>query len=259
MNYEGFTIATANGIATLTLNRPEKLNAFTNKIAAGLEDLLPKLSKDDSVKVLIITGAGRGFCAGLDAEDLAKLGSQPLHELYDLLQDLTLTLDDFNKPMIAAINGVVAGAGMSIALFCDFRIAVEEAKFFAGYNRMGITPDIGVTYNLPRIVGPAKAAEILLTGDPLTAAEALKIGLVNRVVPAADLMKTTHELAQKIAGGASMALNLTRQALKKSLNNTLAQQVEVEYATMSICSRTADHKEGLKAFMEKRPPQFKGK
>ncbi|MDD5126595.1 MAG: enoyl-CoA hydratase-related protein [Dehalococcoidales bacterium] len=259
MDYEGLTLEKADGIATLTFNRPEKLNAFTDAIARGMEELLPQLSLDDDVKALIITGAGRGFCAGLDANDLARLRRKPLDELYHLLKDLTLTLDNFTKPMIAAINGVTAGAGLAIAIFCDFRIAVPEAKFFAGYNRMAITPDIGMTYNLPRIVGPTKATEIMIIGEPLTATEALQIGLLNRIVPAADLMQTARELAGKIARGPTVSINLTRQALKKSRENNITQQIDVEFATMATCVKTADHEEGLNAFLEKRPPEFQGK
>ena len=148
---------------------------------------------------------------------------------------------------------------MALALLCDIRIASEEAKFFSGYNRMGLTPDIGVTYFLPRLVGIPRAMELLLTGDYFDAAEALQMGMLNKVVPEKDVMDEARELAIRIASGPSVAVNLTKQALRKSLQNNLEQQVKVEFATFSACLRTEDHQEGLTAFREKRPPEFKGK
>lgn len=259
MDYEGLTLEKDAGIVTLTLNRPEQLNALSPVMAQGLEKILAEVSHDDSAKVLIITGAGRGFCAGLDADYLSKLSTMSLEELYRLLRSLTFAFDRLTKPTIAAINGVVAGAGLAITLFCDLRIAAADARFFSGYNRMGITPDVGISYNLPRIVGTTKAMEILLTGDPFDTAEALKMGMLNNVVPSAELMKMAKELASKIASGPSVAVNLTRQALKKSYHNNLEQQIDVEFTTMATSVRTEDHQEGLRAFREKRPPQFKGK
>ena len=259
MDYEGFILEKDSGIATLTLNRPQQLNAITNAMMASLQEILADLNSDDSIKVLIITGSGRGFSAGLDAGSLAETSSISPQQLEEGMRVFALSLNNFPKPIIAAINGVTAGAGMALALLCDIRIASEEAKFFSGYNRMGLTPDIGVTYFFPRLVGIPRAMELLLTGDSFDAAEALQMGMLNKVVPEKDVMDEARELATRIASGPSVAVNLTKKALRKSLHNNLEQQVKVEFATFTACLKTEDHQEGLAAFREKRPPEFKGK
>jgi len=259
MEYEGLILEKEAGIATLTLNRPEHLNAITRKMVLSLQKALSDLDKDDSVKVVIVTGAGKGFAAGLDVNALAELDNVSPSELGEEMRIFTFSFHGFSKPIIAAINGIAAGAGMALALLCDIRIASDEAKFFSGYNRMGLTPDIGMTYFFPHLVGLTKAMELLLTGDPFDAAEALKMGMLSKVVPAEELMSTVLELAARIAGGPSVAVDLTKHALKEGLHNNIKQQIAVEFATFSACLKTEDHQEGLAAFREKRRPTFKGK
>ena len=259
MNNEEIVLEKEAGIATLTLNRPQQLNAITRQMVLTLQKILADVEKDDSIKVLIITGAGKGFAAGLDASALAETADLTSEELMEEMRIFTFSLFDFSKPSIAAINGVAAGAGLALTLLCDIRIASEEAKFFSGYNRMGLTPDIGMSYFLPRLVGMTVANELLLTGEPFDAAGALRMGMLNKVVPANEVMNEARKMAAKIAAGPSVAVNLTKQALHKSLTNNLEQQVAVEFSTFSACLKTEDHKEGLAAFQEKRTPEFKGK
>ena len=259
MNNEEIVLEKETGIATLTLNRPQQLNAITRQMVLALQKILADLEKDDSIKVLIITGAWQGFAAGLDTSALAELSDVSPEELMEEMRIFTFSFFDFSKPAIAAINGVAAGAGLALTLLCDIRIASEEAKFFSGYNRMGLTPDIGTTYFFPRLVGMTRAKELLLTGEPFDAARALQMGMLNKVVPASEVMDEARKLAAKIAGGPSVAVNLTKQALHKSLTNSLEQQVAVEFSAFSACLKTEDHQEGLAAFREKRAPEFKGK
>ena len=259
MEYKGMLLDKEDGIATITFIRPDHLNAITRPMALSWQSVLADLDKDSNTKVAIVTGAGRGFSAGLDASSLDELVSVSPEELKEEMRIFTLSPYHFSKPIIAAINGVAAGAGLALALLCDIRIASEEAKFFSGYSRMGLTPDIGLTYYFPRLVGLTKAMELLLTGDPFDANEALRLGMLSRVVPGEELMDTVLELAAKIANGPSVAVNLTKRALKQSLKNDIEQQINVEFSTFSACLKTEDHREGLTAFREKRTPQFKGK
>ena len=258
MDYEGITLDKEAGIATLTLDRPGQLNAITMPMADSLAGALEEVEKDASLKVLIVTGAGRGFCAGLDAATFEPVAEMSPEELKGLMRILTMPLYNLSKPAIAAINGITVGAGLSIALLCDMRIASEKARFASGYLRVGLIPDIGGTYTLPRIVGTAKAMELMLTGDPFDAAEAEKMGLINRVVPEEELMKAATELAGKIARGPSVAIKLLKQAVRHGIDNSLEQQVEFECLADYICFRTEDHREGIKALLEKRAPEFRG-
>jgi 2-(1,2-epoxy-1,2-dihydrophenyl)acetyl-CoA isomerase len=213
---------------------------------------------DAGLKVLIVTGAGRGFCAGLDASTFEPVSKMSLEELGDTMRLLTMPLYNLSKPTIAAINGATVGAGLSVALQCDMRIASGKARFASGYLKVGLVPDLGGTYFLPRIVGTAKAMELMLTGDVFDAAEAERLGIVNRVVPPEELMETAAELAGRIARGPSVTIGLLRQAVRRGVQNSLEQQVELECLADYMCLRTEDHREGIKALMEKREPEFKG-
>ena len=259
MNYEGLTLDKEGGVATLTLNRPEKLNAISPQMFQSLQKALDDVGKDSSLKVLIITGAGRGFCAGLDVTTFSQVSEVSQQELGDDMRNFTFPLYNLPQPTIAAINGVAVGAGLSIAMLCDLRIASEKAKFSTGYARMGLIPDIGATYSLPRIAGTAKAMELMITSDTFDAAEAQRIGLLNRVVPEEDLMTVARELADKIAKGPSVAIRLIKQAIRRGIHNSLEQQIEFECFADYICFRTEDHKEAVSSFLEKRQPVFKGK
>jgi len=260
MEYEGLILSKEAGLAILTLNRPQQLNAFTTPMSHAIKQVLGDIDNDKDIKVLIITGAGRAFCAGADVvsylPELVKMSKESLNKE---MSALTFSLHNLSKPTIAAVNGVAAGAGLAIALLCDMRIASEKALFASGYIGMGLTPDIGITYILPRLVGTAKAMEFMITGDAIDAAEAWRIGMLNRVVPEADLMTAARELAAKIASGPSVATELTRHIVRKGIHNSLEQQIELEASTFYTCLKTEDHKEGARAFREKRQPEFKGK
>jgi len=259
MDYEGLTVGKEAGVATLTLNRPEQLNAITLPMAQSLEKALDDIDKDSSLKVLIVTGAGRSFCAGLDVSTFTPVSKMTREELSDLMRILSLPIYNLSKPTIAAINGVTVGAGLSIAMLCDIRIASEKARFSSAYIRMGLVPDIGATYSLPRIAGTAKAMELMLSGDTFDAAEAQQMGILNKVVPEEEVMKVARELADRIAKGPSIAIDLIKQAVRQGIHNSLEQQIKLECLADYICLRTEDHKEGVKSFFEKRPPEFKGK
>ena len=260
MDYEGIVLDKEGGIATLRLNRPEQLNAVSTTMELSIRRALNDISKDKSIKVLILTGTGRGFCAGTDVNSgLPALHKMSEKELAEVMRITALSFYNISKPTIAAINGVTAGVGMAMALLCDMRIASEKATFTAGYVRMGLTPDVGSTYLLPRLVGTARAMEFMITGDLIDAAEAYRIGMLNKVVPEEELMKTARELATKIARGAPIAIELTKQDIRRSAHNSIEQQIELEASTFYTCLQTEDHKEAAKAFLEKRRPEFKGK
>jgi len=259
MNYEGLTLDKEGGVAILTLNRPEKLNAISIPMVESLQRALDDVGKDNNLKVLIMTGAGRGFCTGMDVTAFSQVEEKSLQEVGDLMRNFTFPLYNLPQPTIAAINGVIVGAGLSIAMLCDLRIASEKATFTTGYARVGLIPDIGATYTLPRIVGTAKALELMITSDTFDAAEAQQMGLLSRVVPEADLMTAARELADKIAKGPSVAIKLMKQAVRRGIHNSLEQQIEFECFADYICFRTEDHKEAVNSFLEKREPVFTGK
>lgn len=258
MNYEGLTLDKENGVAIITLNRPQQLNAITQPMIQSLARALDEVEKDESSKVLILTGAGRGFCAGLDVSTFELVEKMSQKELADSMRLLSLPIYELSKPTIAAINGPAVGAGLAIALLCDMRIASEAARFSTAYVRMGIIPDVGATYSLTKLLGPAKAMDLMVTGDTFDAAEAQRMGLVSRVLPEGDLIRAARELASRIVAGPSIAIELMKQAVHRAVTNNLDQQIEFECFADYICLRTDDHKEGAKAFLEKRPPKFKG-
>ena len=254
----GLIIEKEKAIATLTLNRPDRLNALD---AVLLRESLPNgiddVTKDDDIRVVILTGAGRSFCAGADVNEIKGMPSPRWVRLMPLGW-VALAFQKCNKPIIAAINGPAVGGGLSLTLLCDFRIASEQATFSMLFVNMGLIPDGGSTYNLPRIVGLSKALQLVLTGDKIDAAEAKRVGLVDEVVPANKLMDTTTELASRITRGAPIAVELAKRSLYNGLYNTLEQQLYVEGDAQRLCARSSDHKEAIKAYLEKRDPVFKG-
>jgi 2-(1,2-epoxy-1,2-dihydrophenyl)acetyl-CoA isomerase len=251
------------GIATLVMNRPDRLNALNNELASALNDALGRIAGDDTVRVVVVTGAGRAFCAGGDLGALGK-GRQTgaTHELEPLLRagmQMVLKMRTMPQPVIAAVNGAAAGAGMNIALAADIRIAAEEATFGQNFVKVGLFPDYGGTYFLPQLVGPVKAAELFYTGDMIDAKTALALGLVNQVVPAAQLEAQVKSLAQKIAQGPSMPIRAVKKALFASGEKELAQALDNEVREQIRCYLSDDCNEGIQAFFEKRPPKFQGK
>lgn len=251
------------GIATLVMNRPDRLNALNTELAIAVNEALGRLAQDSSVNVVVLTGAGRAFCAG---GDLAALGKSrqagTIHEVEPLLRagmQMVLKMRTMPQPVIAAVNGVAAGAGMNIALAADIRIAAEEATFGQTFAKVGLFPDYGGTFFLPELVGAAKASELFYTGDLIDAKAALQIGLVNQVVPAAQLEETVKTLALKISRGPALAIRAAKRTLFASQEKELALALENEVREQMRCFLSEDCNEGIRSFFEKRPPKFQGK
>lgn len=248
------------GVATITLNRPDKLNAFTGTMREDLLEALRACERDANVRVVVITGAGRAFCAGGDVEYMAGLQKSndltSFRKLLDAGRDVILQIATMPKPVIASVNGVAAGAGCNLALACDYRIATETAKLSESFVKIGLHPDWGGTWLLPRLVGRGRAAEILMTGRMVDAAEALSIGMVDRV--AADLPAETAKLASTIAAAPPIAIAAIKRALDASERNDLRAQIELESEHQLRCFQSRDAAEGMAAFFEKRAASFTG-
>ena len=256
---DGLRVDIDGPVATLTLDRPEALNALTVPVKVALREALEGIAADRAVRAVILTGAGRAFCAGQDLAERERPDAAPLEEeVRERYSPIIRTLRSMGQPVIAAVNGVAAGAGASLAFACDLRIAATEARFVLAFGRIGLVPDSGATWLLPRLVGSARAAELALVGDPINAEDALRIGLVSRVVPADDLMAEARAVADRVAAGAPMALALTKAALERAATIDLETALEEEARLQGIAGATADHAEGLAAFREKRPPRFTG-
>ncbi len=264
MDYEDLLLEKKDGIATITLNAPDKLNALNAKMRRSLLLATDEVAKDDEVRVVIVTGAGRGFCSGADlsgggggggaepsrSQRLEVLGPNFGAEAFFKLE----------KPVIGAINGVAAGAGFSLALSMDIRIASEVARFGAAFVLRGLVPDCGITYWLPRTVGTSKALELMFTGELINAAEAERVGIVSRVVPPDELMTAAGELAARIAKNPPIPMELTKRIVYRTMNDDVARHLDLETWAQRICNQTEDSREAIRAFIEKRPPaEFKGK
>ena len=264
MEYQDLILSHEGAVAVATLNRPDILNALSPRLLTELIDALETTAKDDGTRVLVVTGAGRGFCSGAD---LAAM-SADAHEipprwlrleptsLYGLLGN---TLGRYDKPLIAAVNGVAAGAGFAIALGSDIRIASENARFSAIFVKRALAMDTGVSYWLPRLISPSRAAEMLFTGEMVDAREAERLGLVSRVVPADQLLANAMELAGRIAAEAPLAVQVAKRALHRSFSNTLETQIDFEGWAQGICASSQDAQEGRQAFLEKRQPKYQGR
>ena len=252
-------VETADAIVTLTLDRPEALNALTAALKRDLLVALRRIGRDRSVRAVVLTGAGRAFCAGQDLKERLAPDAPPLSVvLRDEYNPIISAMRSLDQPIVGAINGVAAGAGASLALACDVRVAAEDASFALAFGRIGLVPDSGATWFLPRLVGPAKAAELALVGTPLSAADAERFGLVAKVVPAEALAGEARAIATRLAGLAPIALAQTKRALERSWSLDLDAALEEEAWRQGIAGATADHAEGIAAFVEKRPPVFRG-
>lgn len=251
-------------VGIITLNRPDKLNAFNDELTFRLQDALKEMEKDRDVRAIIITGSGRGFCSGQDLQSRSisqEVGERP--SLGDSIRrrynPIVAKIRRMEKPIIAAVNGVAAGAGASLAFACDYRIASENSSFIQSFTRVGLIPDSGSTFMLPRLIGATKAFELMLSADKLPAAEALNLNLINKVVSEADLMKEALALAEKLAAGPTKAFGLTKRAVNRALFHDLEELLEYEANLQEIAGRSDDFQEGVKAFVEKRTPAYTGK
>lgn len=248
-----------HGVGTITLDRPDALNSLEATLKRELLAVLREAERDPAVRAVILTGAGRAFCAGQDLKERLGPDAAPLDvEVRERYVPIVLAIRRLSKPVIAAVNGVAAGAGAALAFACDLRIAADGASFVLAFGRIGLAPDSGASWFLPRLVGLAYAAELLYLPDSMPAPEALRIGLVSRVVPAAELMPQAQALAGRLAHGAPRAMALTKRALARSLEVGLEEALDHEASLQGIAGRTADHAEGIAAFLEKRPPRFTG-
>lgn len=261
MTYKCIRSEVRDGVAVVTLNRPEALNSLTDEMKGELLDAFKALERDPAIRAVVITGEGRGFCAGEALnEDLVSSDDPSLGDtLRNFYNPLVEKMRAIEKPVIAAINGTCAGAGVSLALAADLRLASDKASFIEAFVKIGLVPDAGATFFLPRLVGLGKALEMCITGDKIDAAEAEKIGLVNRVVAHERLMEETHKLAASLAKAPTRAIGLMKRAFNRSFRISLEDQLGYEADLQSIASRTADFREGVKAFLEKRPAVFQGK
>src|SRR5258705_12105614 len=251
----------ASGVATITLNRPERLNALTFEVYRELTDTFTALKNEPEVRAVVITGAGRAFCSGGDVHDiigeLFKRDMEGLLEFTRMTCELVANIRALHKPVIASLNGTTAGAGACIALASDIRIAAEEAKIAFLFLKVGLSgADMGAAYLLPRVVGLAKATELLYTGDFISAAEAKRIGLYNRVVPASQLQDATRELAELLARGPAFALAKTKELLDREAHMNLEAALECEAQAQAICMQHPDYREAYEAFVDKRAAKF---
>ncbi|ADD28556.1 enoyl-CoA hydratase-related protein [Meiothermus ruber] len=247
----------SNGILTLTLNRPEAINALTTEMLRELSQALKEAAAPE-VRVVVLRGAGRGFCSGQDLREFAGQRISYKNHLRNY-RAVVEGLAGLEKPVIAAIHGAAAGAGLSLALACDLRIASSDAVLTTGFSRIGLIPDAGMNYHLPRMVGYAKAFELEVLSERLKAEEALALGLVNRVVPAESFAEEVARLAGELAQGPTKTYGLIKRALRRSAGASLEEMLEYEALLQEVAGRTEDHQEGVQAFYEKRPPRFQGR
>ena len=255
----GIRIDTAGAVATITLDRPDALNALTIPMKESLLAALEAAGAAADVRAVILTGAGRAFCAGQDLRERLEPDAPTLgEELRERYNPIVRAMRALPKPIVGAINGVAAGAGASLAFACDLRIASENASFMLAFGRIALIPDSGATWTLPRLVGLAKASEMALLNDPVSAADALKLGLVSKVVAAEALMDEARRLANRLAMGAPAANAATKQLLEAGAASDLEAALAAEAEAQDRLGAAADHAEGIAAFLEKRPPSFRG-
>lgn len=253
----------ADGVRTLTLNRPAAFNSLTAELKLTLRAELERAAEDGSVRAVVLTGAGKAFCAGQDLrEHVALLDAgdpAPLRTVEEHYNPLLRALATLPKPVIAAVNGMAAGAGASLAYACDLRVAAASAKFLMAFARIGLTVDSGGSWTLPRLIGYGRAMEMLLLAEPVAADRALEIGMVTRVVGDGEALTAAQELAARMAAGPTTAYAKIKQAVAAAATADLPAALAVEAATQSEAGQTADHREGVAAFVEKRPPAFTGR
>jgi len=250
-------------VRTITLNRPDTLNAFSEELLVGLGKAVKAAAKDMDVRCVVITGAGRAFCSGQDLAEVKKRyhSNEPIElgrHLRRLYNPMVVQIRSMEKPVLASVNGVAAGAGCSLALVCDMRVAAESSSFIQSFIHVGVIPDSGGTFMLPRLIGLSRAMELAFTGRKVTAAEAERIGLVNRVVPDAALAEETVKLASQLASLPTRGIGLAKRALNAAWCSDLETQLDYEAMLQTTAGQSCDHREGVAAFLEKRRPAFTG-
>jgi 2-(1,2-epoxy-1,2-dihydrophenyl)acetyl-CoA isomerase len=267
MSYESILFDVTEGVATITLNKPERMNAFDNEMLEEWHDAIVECDRDSDVRVVIITGAGRGFCSGMNVRDEAggrgvlrteQTMAQRRHSLRNSVHPIPRALIQLEKPYIAAVNGAAVGAGMDMASMADIRFCSDTARFGMTYVRMGLIPGDGGCYTLPRLVGTARALQYIWSGELFDAQTALEIGYVNAVYPADDLMPNVQEFAARVASGPATAVQLSKKLVYRSQNISFDEHLDMAQLAMTLAQSTDDAKEGPKAFIEKREPNFKG-
>jgi len=258
MSYQTLLYSINNRVATVIVNRPDKLNALNAQAKSELKMVFSEIKTDNAVDIVVLTGAGeKAFVAGTDIKELTVLNSETGKEVSSKGQEVFDLIENLGKPVIAAVNGYALGGGCELALACHIRIASANAKFGQPEVNLGIIPGYGGTQRLARLIGRGRAMELILTGAQIDAEEALRIGLVNKVVPQPELMATVTKLARLIAGKGQVAIRMALKAVNMTQETTLSDGQQLEASLFAICCDTADFKEGTTAFLEKRPPQFK--
>jgi 2-(1,2-epoxy-1,2-dihydrophenyl)acetyl-CoA isomerase len=256
-------VSTADSVATITLNRPDALNSLTVELKEALLDVVRQVAADPAVRAVVLTGAGRGFCAGQDlrehAESLAAGDPAPLHTVERHFNPLCLALATMPKPVVAAVNGMAAGAGASISFTADFRIAADSAKFLLAFANVGLALDTGASWTLPRLIGHARATALALLAEPVSASAALEMGLVNAVVPDDGLAAAAHELAARLAAGPTLAYAAIKEQLLFAAGHPLGAALEKENEVQSRLGGSADHRNATRAFTGKERPVYEGR
>jgi len=256
---EGVRVAVDGSVATITLDRPDALNALTIPLKEALLRAIRRADRDPAIHAIVLTGAGRAFCAGQDLKERLEPDAPPLEtELRERYNPLVLAMHESDTPIVGAINGVAAGAGASLALACDLLVIAEGASIRLAFGRIGLVPDSGATWLLPRLVGPSRAAAIALLDEPISSGQAVELGLAVKAVPAGDVLAEAQVVAARLASFAPRAVALTKRALRHAQETSFSDTLEYEALVQGIAGRTHDHREGIAAFLEKRPPAFTG-
>ena len=249
-----------DAIRKTTLNRPEKYNSFVREMALALQNILNDCANDDSIRCILITGSGKAFCAGQDLKEATDPEAPEIEQIVrEHYNPIIRKIREIEKPVIAAVNGIAAGAGANVALACDIVVAGKSANFIQAFSKIGLIPDSGGTYFLPRLIGLPKATALMMTGESISAEKAEKMGMIYAVYEDTEFESKSLQLAKSISEMPTKGLGYTKRLLTHSLNNSLDEQLDLEAETQALSAKSEDHKEGVQAFLEKRPPVFTGK